>query len=199
MSYAVVCDLDETLVHYMAGPPETLPEGAGWRPLPRMGGGLVLRPGLAEFLATLVRAFDAIYVFTAGTREYARLVVAEVFGPEPFYEGDHGARPPVFVRHWSREDCVLYEDGTVHKPLFDKRGPNGEPLDTPRVAMVDDRSDITGMDDHTTLFQVHGFRDPFAPHDPARGGGRYPDLWAVGRALEAWVNESQGAALGPPA
>lgn len=126
---SVVLDLDETLIHCPAQQP---PEAGGLDHFVLGDGSVVLlRPGYYEFLDFLGGHFDAVYVYTAATPVYAGEVVKVLFNNVPL----RGA--------WSRPDCELGAAGGVYKSLRDKRSPDGEVVDSPYTAVVDDRPDVT--------------------------------------------------------
>jgi hypothetical protein len=142
----MILDLDETIIHCVSDPPAP---GSNIVSFEIMASGfksvILLRPNYFEFLRFLLEQFSEIYVYTAGTHEYATAVVSEIFGTE------------ILTNMWSRAHC---EDdiiqGRTYKPLFNKFSHENVCIDDTRTFIIDDRDDVSA-------------RNFNAKNDPARG------------------------------
>lgn len=120
------------------------------------------RPYLREFLETSFEVFDIVGVWSAGTSEYVREVVREIF-----------PRRPDFI--WTRKDCVehmelLSKVIILQKPLT-KLFRSCPDIDPKRTLIVDDYSSVCRQD---TLYhiQIPEWR------------GRFKSLTAVDQSLK---------------
>ena len=152
----LVLDLDETLLKTTSYEGLT-PEQKRYLTISDLGDGMatIHRPFLNEFCQFVNANFDGVYVYTAGTLDYAKDIVEVVL---PGFNNLHSV--------WSRGYCEWSYDQANYKPLWNKyvgpcskcSGPcfaNCEKppvsLDSPTTFFIDDRHDIT----HYNIY-VHG-------------------------------------------
>jgi hypothetical protein len=153
----VVLDLDETLIHYRQGMDEAgalaqLREGVDYLYLGDKTP-VLLRPGYYGFLSFLLKHFDEIYVYTAGSDLYAREIVSVIFHKQPL------------VHLWTQDSCRRTADGGVIKPLRGKRSLGGLSLDSADTIMIDDRPEVVNdniyvkRQNHFVVPQFKGAKD----------------------------------------
>jgi hypothetical protein len=126
-----------------------------------------IRPFMSEFLSYAEQYFDEIHVFSAGTEDYVRQVVAKLF------------RPDLQNKILSRAHCVISEtDGRTTKQL------DIHELDTIRTFMIDDRSDV-----HSANFHVNPTWGNFYQISPYNVSSTEPDkhLLSAIAEIKKWL------------
>ena len=130
-----------------------------------------LRPYTKLFISTCFETFDLVGIWSAGTSEYVREIIREVFDQQPHFI-------------WTRKDCQLFFDQEnghkiLQKPLtklFEKY----QQLDPLRTMIIDDYTDVCRQD---TLYHVH---------IPV-WGGKFESLTSIDRSLKqlsSWMKTS---------
>lgn len=98
----------------------------------------ITRPHIEDFLIFCFSYFRLVIVWSAGIPEYVEKIVDRIFGR---------IRPPHIV--FTRDDCVVYEDGTIIKPL--KQIIELNPLTKKEVSL----SNTLALDDTSSTFSFN--------------------------------------------
>lgn len=129
--FSVILDIDETILHCPHSNADHDPIRAAACGLKTLSVGtgqlVILRPGLFDFLIFLRKHFDDIYIYTAGTSDYANAVVEGLTAALPDFK--------LITNIFSRESCEIRDD-YIRKKL----PPH---LDNQNTLVIDDRHDVT--------------------------------------------------------